>query len=477
MGRADIPVRQINMIDVLLKRFRRLHMIGIAGSGMSGIAEILLQNGFQVSGSDLLDDDITRRLAKMGARIYKGHDAVHVDDAEVVVYSSAVKEGHVELVAAEERQIPVIRRAEMLAELMRMKAGIAISGTHGKTTTTSLVGEVLINGKLDPTVIVGGKLIRMETGVVSGKGDFIVAEADEFDKSFLRLTPTIVVITNIDSDHIECYGSYEELENAFVQFANSVPFYGRALVCIDEPSLVKILPRLDRNIITYGFSPQADVRAIDTVYKEGTSTFTVENGTGEIGKIKLPLPGRHNVLNALAAVGVAMELGVDFKFIREALEAFRGVQRRFEMVGEVDGLLVADDFAHHPVEISATLSAAKEGWGRPILALFQPHLYSRTQELAVEFGRALLGAETALVLPIFPAREDPIEGVSARLIVDAAKEMGHKRIFYLEDRSHVAEKVKELVEKDSFIITIGAGDVGILAPLILDGLRGKSEPA
>ena len=451
-------------------------MIGIAGSGMSGIAEILLQNGFQVSGSDLLDNDITRRLAKMGARIYKGHDAAHVEDAEVVVYSSAVKEGHVELVAAEERQIPVIRRAEMLAELMRMKAGIAISGTHGKTTTTSLVGEVLIKGKLDPTVIVGGKLIRMETGVVSGKGDFIVAEADEFDRSFLRLTPTIVVITNIDSDHIECYGSFEELENAFVQFANSVPFYGRALVCIDEPSLVKILPRLDRNIVTYGFSPLADVRAIDTVYNEGTSTFTVKNGAGEIGRIKLPLPGRHNVLNALAAVGVARELGVDFDLMREALEAFRGVHRRFEMVGEVDGLLVADDFAHHPVEISATLSAAREGWGRPILALFQPHLYSRTQELAVEFGRALLGAETALVLPIFPAREDPIEGVSSRLIVDAAREMGHKRIFYLEDRSQVAEKVKELIEKDSFIITIGAGDVGILATLILDGLRGKSEP-
>lgn len=459
------------MIDVLLKRFRRLHMVGIGGSGMSGIAEILLRNGFQVSGSDLTENEATRRLTELGARVYKGHDAALVEDAEVVVYSSAVSEDHIEIVAALERKIPVIRRAEMLAELMRMKAGIAISGTHGKTTTTSLIGETLIQGGLDPTVIIGGRLRRMGTGAVSGHGDFIVAEADEFDRSFLRLTPAVVVITNIDYDHLECYGSYEELENAFVQFANSVPFYGRALICIDEPSLVKILPRLCRTVVTYGFSPQADVRASGTVYEEGTSTFTVENGAGEVGRIKLALPGRHNVLNALAAVAVAREFAVDFDHVCNALEQFKGVHRRFEIIGEFDGVLVADDFAHHPVEISATLSAAKEGWRRQILAVFQPHLFSRTRDLAEQFGRALLGAETALVLPIYPAREKPIEGVSGRLIVDAARKMGHKRIYYLEDRSHVADKVKQLAKRGDFVITVGAGDVYTLIPLIIEGLR------
>ncbi len=460
------------MIDVLLKRFRRLHMVGIAGSGMSGIAEILLRTGFQVTGSDLRANDDTRRLARLGARIFKGHKASHVGDAEAVIYSSAVSEDHVELSAARERKIPIIRRAEMLAELMRMKAGIAISGTHGKTTTTSLVGEILIQGGMDPTVIVGGKLRRMGTGAVSGQGDFIVAEADEFDRSFLRLTPTIVVITNIDSDHIECYGSYEELENAFVQFANSIPFYGRALVCADELSVMNLLPRLQRMIITYGFSPQADLRAIDPSFDRGTSSFTVESADGRIGDVRLPLPGSHNVLNALAAIAVARELSIDFSDICQALESFSGVQRRFEIIGEIGDIVVADDFAHHPVEISATLAAARQGWKKPLLAVFQPHLFSRTLALAEEFGRALLGAETALVLPIYPAREKPIEGVSSRMIVDAARNMGHKRAYYLEDRSTVADKVRELVHAGDFVITLGAGDVYKLAPMILEGLKG-----
>lgn len=438
---------------------------------MSGIAEILIREGFDVSGCDLAENEATCRLSELGAKIYKGHSAAHIRDVEVVVYSSAVKEDHVELTKARECKIQVIRRAEMLAELMRMKVGIAISGTHGKTTTTSLTGEVLIHGRLDPTVIVGGRLRRMGTGAAHGSSEFLIAEADEFDKSFLKLTPTIVVITNIGSDHIECYGSYEELENAFVQFANSVPFYGRALVCIDEDSLLSILPRLERTVITYGFSPQADVRAVDPVFKGSSSIFTIENGKGEIGRIELPLPGRHNVLNSLAAVAVARELGVDFDLLQESLQQFNGVHRRFEIIGEEMGVLVVDDFAHHPVEISATLTAAKEGWQRPVVAVFQPHLYSRTQALAEEFGRALLGADTALVLPIYPAREEPIAGVSSRLIVDAARSMGHKRVYYLEDRSLVAERIRELAEKGDIVITIGAGDVYKLAPMILEGLK------
>ncbi|MDP8239891.1 MAG: UDP-N-acetylmuramate--L-alanine ligase [Candidatus Hatepunaea meridiana] len=460
-----------------MNRFRRLHMVGIGGSGMSGIAEILLKTGFYVSGSDQSENEATQRLIQLGAKVFKGHNASYIENADVVVFSSAIHKDHIELVAARERKIPVIRRSRMLAELMRMKAGIAISGTHGKTTTTSLAGEILIKGGLDPTVIVGGRLRRMGTGVVSGKGDFLVAEADEFDKSFLSLTPTIVAITNIDDDHIECYGNYEELENAFVQFAQSVPFYGRTLVCIDEPSLVKILPRLDSAIITYGFSPQADVRAVNAVYNRGTSTFTVEYDNQEIGKINLPLPGRHNILNTLAAVGIARELGVEFNDIRAALESFKGVYRRFEMVGEVNGILFADDFAHHPAEISATLSAAKEGWKCPILAVFQPHLYSRTQALAQKFGRALLGSDTAIVLPIYPAREKPIEGVTAKLIVDAAKNMGHKNIHYLEDKSMVTERVKELSKEGDFVITIGAGDVYKLAPQIMAGMKDEEQIA
>jgi len=352
-----------------------------------------------------------------------------------------------------------------------LKVGIAISGTHGKTTTSSLTGEVLINGGLDPTVLVGGKLRKKGTGAVGGKGEFLIAEADEFDRSFLKLTPTIVVITNIDSDHLECYGSFEELENAFVQFANSVPFYGRALVCIDEPSILNILPRLERTVVTYGFSPQADIRAVDPVFVEETSTFTIENGAGEVGRVALPLPGRHNVLNALAAVAVARELGVDFEAMKQALQQFKGVYRRFEMVGEEAGVLVADDFAHHPVEITATISAAKEGWGRRIIAVFQPHLYSRTRDMAEEFGKSLLDADTVIVLPIYPAREEPIEGVTSRMIVDEARNIGHKRVYYLDDRSKVAERVRELANPGDFVITIGAGDVYKLAPMILEGLK------
>ncbi|MCF7811756.1 UDP-N-acetylmuramate--L-alanine ligase [bacterium] len=446
-------------------------MVGIGGAGMCGIAEILLRDGFIVSGSDLIANDETRRLKMLGATIYEGHKAENIKDAEVLVYSSAVDEDNVELKAARTQRIQVIRRAEMLAELMRLKVGIAISGTHGKTTTTSLTGEALINGGLDPTVLVGGRLRRKGTGAVGGESEFLVAEADEFDKSFLKLTPTIVVITNIDADHIECYGSFEELENAFVLFANSVPFYGRTLVCIDEPSILNILPRLERTIVTYGFSPQADVRAVDPVFKEGNSSFTIENGVGEVGKIVLPLPGRHNVRNALAAVAVARELGVDFELMKEALQQFKGVFRRFEMVGEENGVLVADDFAHHPVEITATLPAAKEGWGRRIIAVFQPHLYSRTRDMAEEFGRSLLGADTAIVLPIYPAREKPIQGVTSRLIVDEARNIGHKHIHYLEDRSLVAEKVREIANPGDFVLTIGAGDVYKLAPMILDGLK------
>lgn len=444
---------------------------------MSGIAEVLLTTGFRVTGSDLSESDATRRLRELGAEVHIGHDAAFVGDAEAVVYSSAVQSHHIELNAARAKKIPLIPRAEMLAELMRMKAGVAISGTHGKTTTTSLVGEVLTVGGLDPTVIVGG---RLRTGRVFaaksqetrrvGAGEILVAEADEFDQSFLRLTPTLVVITNIDADHIECYGSFERLEDAFVQFGNSVPFYGRAIVCLDEPSIQRVLPRLTRSVVTYGLSPQADVRGESVSFDQERTTFTIAVGGKRPGVVVLPLPGRHNVLNALAATAVGLELEVPFDRIKAALERFEGVHRRFDIFGEKGGIMVVDDFAHHPAEIAATLAAAKSGWGRPLVAVFQPHLFSRTQALATEFGRALLAAETAVVLPIYPAREAPIEGVSSALIVEAARDMGHKRVIGLADRSEVVGVVREVAGPGDMVLTIGAGDVYKLAPLIFDGL-------
>jgi UDP-N-acetylmuramate--alanine ligase len=447
-------------------------MVGVGGAGMSGIAEVLLRSGLQVSGCDLQANESTRKLVEMGAVINIGHNPAHIHDADVMVYSSAVRDDHPELVAARELKLPVIPRAEMLSELMRMKAGVAVSGTHGKTTTTSLVGEVLAAGGLDPTVIVGGRLRQIGSGVVSGRGDFLVVEADEFERSFLRLTPTLVVVTNIDRDHMECYGSYEALEDAFVQFANSVPFYGRAVICLDEPSLVKILPRLTRTVVTYGFSPQSDLLATDVKYERNTTTFTIHNGKACV-RVKMSLPGRHNVLNALAAAAVGRELGVENSAIKRGLEQFKGVHRRFEIIGEVGGIMVVDDFGHHPAEIAATLAAARGGWRRPIVAVFQPHLFSRTRDLATEFGRALLAADTAMVLPIYPARETPIEGITSRLIVDAAREMGHKQIQYLEDKSRVADEIVKLAKSGDMVLTVGAGDVYKIAPQIITALKAR----
>jgi UDP-N-acetylmuramate--alanine ligase len=368
-------------------------------------------------------------------------------------------------------KIPLIPRAEMLAELMRMKAGVAISGTHGKTTTTSLTGVVLTAGGFDPTVIVGGRLRRIEGGVRQGAGEILVAEADEFDQSFLKLTPTLVVITNIDEDHIECYGSFQALEDAFIRFGNSVPFYGRTIVCLDELSIQKVLPRLNRSIITYGLSPQADIRGSEVKFNRMETEFEVWARGVRTGEIVLPLPGKHNVINALAAIAVGLELGVPFELIKSALERFEGVHRRFEIMGEINGVMVVDDFAHHPAEITATLSAAKAGWNRPLVAIFQPHLFSRTQSLATEFGRALLAAETAIVLPIYPARELPVEGVTNQLIVSAAREMGHKNIIGLDDRSQVVDVVRGILKPGDMLLTIGAGDVYKLAPMIMEGLK------
>ncbi len=451
-------------------RFNQLHFIGIGGSGMSGLAEILLMNNFSVTGSDLVSSEVTRRLESLGAKIYIGHNPKWVENANAVVYSSAVKMDNIELIAAKERKIPIISRAEMLAELMRMKTGIGISGTHGKTTTTSLIGEILTSGGFEPTVIVGGRLRRYKGGVMQGVGDLLVAEADEFDRSFLRLTPTYVVITNIDYDHLECYGSFSELENAFIQFGNSIPFYGRTIVCIDEPSIQNIIPRLNRPVITYGISNQAEVQGLNIIFKGYQTQFSIRFKNKNLGEVLLNLPGKHNVLNALAAITIGLEFDIPFETIKESLLQFEGVHRRFEIIGEKNGVMVVDDFAHHPAEINATLNAAKNGWNKPIIAIFQPHLYSRTQALYKEFAQALVKAETIIILPIYASREEPIEGVSSQLISDAAQNLGHKKVINLDNRDKVTEIVRQIARPNDMVITLGAGDIYKLAPLIFNEL-------
>ncbi|CUS98503.1 UDP-N-acetylmuramate--L-alanine ligase [Candidatus Chrysopegis kryptomonas] len=440
---------------------KKIHFVGIGGIGMSGIAEILLDQGFKVTGSDKQLSEITERLEKLGAKIYEGHSPEHIDeDVDVVVYSSAVKMDNPEIQEAIRRKIPLIRRAEMLAELMRLKYGIGIAGTHGKTTTTSMVGLVLIEGGFDPTVIVGGVLRDLGgTNARLGHGNFIVVEADEFDKSFLQLTPTIAVITTLEPEHLDCYGSVDELKSAFVDFANKVPFYGFVVLCLDEPMIQDIIPQIKKKIITYGLNAQADVQAIDPEFKERTSSYTLIYKGKNFGRVNLQVPGIHNVKNSLAAVAVGMELGINFEKIKNAIEKFKGVYRRFEIRAEINGIMVVDDYAHHPTEIKAVLQAAKEGWKRRVVAVFQPHLYSRTRDFYQDFGRSFFNADVCVLTDVYPAREEPIEGVSGELIADSAKKFGHKEVHYVPDKKQIPEYLMKLVKSGDMVIFMGAGDI------------------
>ncbi len=440
---------------------RKIHFVGIGGIGMSGIAEILLDQGFKVTGSDKQLSEITERLEKLGAKIYEGHSAEHIDDdVDVVVYSSAVKMDNPEIQEAIRRKIPLIRRAEMLAELMRLKYGIGIAGTHGKTTTTSMVGLVLIEGGFDPTVIVGGVLRDLGgTNARLGHGNFIVVEADEFDRSFLQLTPTIAVITTLEPEHLDCYGSVEELKSAFVDFANRVPFYGFVVLCLDEPMIQDIIPQIKKRIITYGLNAQADIQAVEPEFKERTSSYTLIYKGKNFGRVNLQVPGIHNVKNSLAAIAVGMELGIDFANIKRALEKFRGVYRRFEIRAEINGIMVVDDYAHHPTEIKAVLQAAKEGWKRRVIAVFQPHLYSRTRDFYQDFGRSFFNADVCVLTDVYPAREEPIEGVSGELIAESARKFGHKEVHYVQDKKQIPEYLMKLVKQGDMVIFMGAGDI------------------
>ena len=460
------------------------HFVGIGGAGMSGIAEVLLHYDLEVSGCDQARSQTTRRLESLGVKVFDGHSPDHLDGVDLVVKSSAIAEDNAEIRAARDRGITVVRRAEMLGELMRLKYGIAVAGTHGKTTTTSLIGTLLTECGLDPTVIVGGRMRVSGTGARVGKSEYLVAEADEYDRSFLRLMPILAIVTSIDRDHLDTYGDLDAIREAFVDFAGRVPFFGQIILCIDDPNIQSILPRLtrDHRVVTYGLSPQADLVAHDLEASPSGCKFTVTAASGgrgggapkeqRLGTVETPMPGRHNVCNALAAVAVGRALGLEFERIAEALQTFGGVHRRFEQVGEWRGAAVIDDYAHHPTEVAATLQAARQAFpGGRIAAIFQPHLFSRTRDLCADFAGALMEADTAIVTAIYASREAPIAGVDGEDVVVEARRRGHRQIRYCPEWTDAPEILEQRLDDEPLgpgdvILTLGAGDIYRLARLL-----------
>ncbi len=438
---------------------------------MSGIAEVLLASGFSVSGSDAKESEITRRLTDLGASIHFGHAEEHVEGADVVVFSSAVARDNPELSAARRASIPVIGRAEMLAELMRLKDGIAIAGSHGKTTTTSLVATVLREAGLDPTVVIGGKLNALGSNAARGQGELLVAEADESDGSFLQLTPVIAVITNIDAEHLDYYGSHADVKDAFARFANRVPFYGLVVACLDHPHVQDILPRIEKRVATYGLSAQADYRARDPKVEGLSTRFFLYRRSEALGEVTVRMPGIHNVLNALAVIAVAEELGVPLDVTKKALAGFGGVQRRFTIIGERAGVTVVDDYGHHPAEVQATLEAAQRAYGRRLVVAFQPHRYSRTHHLFDELTRAFNRADVLFLTDVYAAGESPIAGASSERLAQAIRAHGHRDVTYVGPREALIDAMRERLEKGDIVITLGAGDITRSGPALLDALN------
>jgi UDP-N-acetylmuramate--alanine ligase len=463
------------VIGTLFQRVKDVHFVGVGGVGMSGIAEILITLGFRVSGSDLKASATTQRLEQLGAKIWIGHHRDHLEKADVVVFSSAVSQDNPEILAARERLIPVIPRAEMLAELMRMQTSIAVAGMHGKTTTTSMIAGVLHHAGLDPTVVIGGKLDTLGGGARLGQGDLLVAEADESDKSFLKLFPTIAVVTNMDLEHVDCYSSMDEISRAFLEFINRIPFYGYALVCLDCPHVVNIIPEIRKRIITYGLSSQAMVRGHKPVLEGGGSRFTVFKEDTLLGEIRLPMPGLHNVANAVATVAVADLFDVPFETTKEALETFPGVQRRFTLRGQAAGISVIDDYGHHPTEIRAVLQAARQIAERRVAVLFQPHRYTRTKGLFEEFLTCFHDADLLYVMEIYAASEKPINGISGKLLSDGIRQRGHKTVRFLADERSIPDEIARDLEPGDMLITLGAGDVTHIGPRVLDALRERKN--
>jgi UDP-N-acetylmuramate--alanine ligase len=459
------------------KKIQHIHFVGIGGIGMSGIAEVLLNLGYRVSGSDLKESDVTRRLQGLGADIRRGHDQGHIENADVVVVSSAIRQDNPEVQAAKNRHIPVIPRAEMLAELMRMKYGIAVAGTHGKTTTTSLIATILGHGHLDPTVVIGGRLNSLGTNAKLGKGEFLVAEADESDGSFLKLSPTIAVITTIDLEHVDHYPDIQTIREAFVQFINKVPFYGLAILCLDQKNIQAILPEVRKRFVTYGLTPQADFRA-DQIACEGLYTgFNLIYRTQTLGRLRMRVPGLHNVYNALAATATAFELDIGFKVVSEAFAEFAGIERRFQIKGETEGVLVIDDYAHHPAEIKATLQTAKKGWHRRVIAVFQPHRYTRTRGLFDEFLTAFYQADVLIITDIYGAGEEKIATVEASKLYEGIRDHGHRDVTYIAEKTAIADHLTQIVREDDLVITMGAGDVWQVGEDFLKKLQGRVKRA
>ena len=461
----------------MFRKARRIHFVGIGGAGMSGIAEVLVNLGYAVGGSDLAISDATRRLKRLGAKVLRGHRADHVVSADVVVVSSAVRPDNPEVVEARRRRIPVIPRAEMLAELMRLKYGIAVAGAHGKTSTTAMIAEVLTAGSLDPTVVIGGRVKSLRSGAKVGKGEFMVAEADESDGSFLKMKPTIAVVTNIDREHLDFYRDLGAIQDAFVQFLSRVPFYGAAIVCLDEQNLRAILPRVDRKVITYGLTSDAELIAADVRLEGFGSSFIARRRGTRLGSIRLGVPGRHSVSNALAAIACGLELDVPFATIARALARFHPVDRRFQHRGEALGATIIDDYGHHPTEIEATLSAARDGFGRRTLAVFQPHRYSRTQALLEEFGRAFVLADHVVVTDVYAAGEAPLPGIHGAAVVDALRRHGHRSVVFEPKLDRVVRHLRETIRPGDLVITLGAGDVRKVGESLMAPAAPPKRPA
>jgi UDP-N-acetylmuramate--alanine ligase len=463
----------------VLEHARRIHFIGVGGIGMSGLAELLLNLGYQVSGSDMQRTDITDRLESLGAHISKGHDARNVSDAEVVVYSSAVRPTNPEMVAAKDRGLAIVARAELLAELMRLRQGIAIAGAHGKTTTTSMIALVLDVAGLDPTAVIGGRISSFGSSAKLGRGNYLVAEADESDRSFLKLSPRFAVITNIDREHLEAYRDFSDLKAAFVQFANAVPANGAVIMCADDPHLTEIRPDVRRHVITYGFDEAADVTALDLQLKGFGSVCTVRarkpgGRAVELGQLHLAIPGRHNVLNALAAIAMSRELGIAWSDIARALGAFQGAERRFQRRGESAGVVVVEDYGHHPTEIAAVVAAAKPLTARRLIVAFQPHRFSRTQFLLSEFGRAFTGADVLILTDIYAAGEDPIAGVTLEVLADTVRSGFAGELRVVPALASVPRELASVATSGDLIVLLGAGSIGSIAAQVLSALGSRN---
>ncbi|MBI3793756.1 MAG: UDP-N-acetylmuramate--L-alanine ligase [Nitrospinae bacterium] len=446
---------------MVFRKKRKIHFVGIGGSGMSGIAEILVNMGHEVSGSDMARSDAVTRLETLGAKVFIGHAAENIGEAEAVVVSSAVSRENPEVVSARVLKVPVVPRGEMLGELLRMKEGICVAGAHGKTTTSTMIATVLSGAGLDPTAIIGGRVKMFDSGAKLGKGLYLVAEADESDGSFLKLNPTVAVVTNIDAEHLDYYGTKEKIEEAFFTFCNKVPFFGATIACGDDPVLRSFAPKMNKKFITYGFSKACDLMAHDLSVIEGVgSAFTVSNKDGELGRVELHIPGRHNVLNALAAIQTALFLGVDFATAAGALRVFSGIGRRSEFKGTRNGVTVIDDYGHHPTEIRATISGIRESnKGRRIVTFFQPHRYTRTRDCLAEFHTAFANADVLLLAPIYPAGEKPIEGISAKLIYDGVSAPARDFVFLLDDMADAQKWLNNNLRDGDILLTMGAGDV------------------